>query len=351
VSERPAPSPATLSRRLLRVALALAVLCAVAAYLVVRFGPADRRPAAARCTVVPGSSGHGSDPAEVDIEPAQAANAAAIAAVGTARGMPERAVTIALATAMQESALHNLDHGDRDSLGLFQQRPSQGWGTAQQIMDPAYAAGAFYERLAKVHGYATMPLTEAAQQVQHSGYPQAYAKHEPDATLLAAALTGRTPAALSCTRGPHMHAGDPAAVRRALVHDFGSKVLAQPAAAGHAKDGKAATASGAAVRTGAGGGTAAVPAAAPGADRTVSVPVQAQGGDSGAADRRGWTLAHWAVAHSEALGIERVRYAGREWTASGDGAWHTARKAAGDGKNGSGGAAQTPDTVQIVTAR
>ena len=108
-------------------------------------------------------------------------NAATITAVGTGRGMPERAVTIALATALQESGLRNIDHGDLDSLGLFQQRPSQGWGTAEQILDPDYAAGEFYKHLAKVHDYPRLPLTVAAQRVQRSGFPQAYAKHEPDA--------------------------------------------------------------------------------------------------------------------------------------------------------------------------
>ena len=116
-------------------------------------------------------------------------------------------MTIALATAMQESGLRNIDHGDRDSLGLFQQRPSQGWGTEQQILDPVYSAGKFYEHLVKVPGYSRLPLTVAAQRVQRSGYPQAYAKHEPDATLLAAALTGRAPAALNCEGRPSGDAG------------------------------------------------------------------------------------------------------------------------------------------------
>ncbi|MEU0633367.1 hypothetical protein ABZ355_39325, partial [Streptomyces sp. NPDC005989] len=131
------------------------------------------------------------------MSPEQASNAATISAVGTSRGMPERAVTIALATALQESGLRNIEHGDRDSLGLFQQRPSQGWGTAEQILDPVYSAAEFYRHLAEVPGYSRLSLTVAAQRVQHSD-SQAYAKHEPDAALLAAALTGRTPAALNC---------------------------------------------------------------------------------------------------------------------------------------------------------
>jgi hypothetical protein len=77
----------------------------------------------------------------------QVGNARTIAQVGYERGLPERAVVIALATAMQESRLRNLDYGDRDSLGLFQQRPSQGWGTPAQVQDPVYAAGKFYDGL------------------------------------------------------------------------------------------------------------------------------------------------------------------------------------------------------------
>ena len=107
------------------------------------------------------------------------------------RGLPERALTIALATSLQESRLRNIDHGDRDSLGLFQQRPSQGWGTSQQILDPVYASNEFFDSLVKIQGYSRLPLTVAAQRVQKSGYPQAYAKHEADATMLSAALTGR----------------------------------------------------------------------------------------------------------------------------------------------------------------
>jgi len=92
--------------------------------------------------------------------------------------MPERAVTIALATALQESALRNLDHGDRDSLGLFQQRPSQGWGSPAQVTDPNYSARIFYDRLLQVPDWEDQPVTVAAQTVQRSAFPSAYAKWE-----------------------------------------------------------------------------------------------------------------------------------------------------------------------------
>lgn len=128
----------------------------------------------------------------------QARNAALIAAVAMHRGMPARAATIGIATALQESSLLNLDHGDRDSLGLFQQRPSQGWGTPDQIMDPVYAANAFYDALGKLPGYESMSVNDAAQAVQRSGHPDAYAKHEQLARAFASAFTGHSPAELFC---------------------------------------------------------------------------------------------------------------------------------------------------------
>jgi hypothetical protein len=118
----------------------------------------------------------------------QVGNARTIAQVGYERGLPERAVVIALATAMQESRLRNLDYGDRDSLGLFQQRPSQGWGTPAQVQDPVYAAGKFYDGLVQVPGWDSRRLTEAADAVQRSAFPEAYQKHEGMAVELVAAL-------------------------------------------------------------------------------------------------------------------------------------------------------------------
>jgi hypothetical protein len=118
----------------------------------------------------------------------QIANARTIAQVAWDRGLPERAVVIALATAMQESHLRNLDHGDRDSLGLFQQRPSQGWGTPEQVQDPVYAAGKFYDHLMQVPNWESMRLTDAAQFVQRSAYGEYYQKHEGMAVELTTAL-------------------------------------------------------------------------------------------------------------------------------------------------------------------
>lgn len=128
----------------------------------------------------------------------QAHNASIIVAASYRAGLPEQAAVIALATAWQESGLRNLDYGDRDSLGLFQQRPSYGWGTPEQIMDPWYSSGRFYEELVKFDNWEDRGITEMAQKVQRSGFPEAYRKHEPNAIALAGALRGSRPATLAC---------------------------------------------------------------------------------------------------------------------------------------------------------
>ncbi len=134
----------------------------------------------------------------VDLDLDQAENAALITAISIERGMPARAASIALATAFQESKLYNIDYGDRDSVGIFQQRASQGWGTVAQLTDPVYATNAFFDALAKIDGYREMEITEAAQAVQRSAYPDAYADHEQDGRTLASALTGNSPGAMWC---------------------------------------------------------------------------------------------------------------------------------------------------------
>lgn len=122
--------------------------------------------------------------------PGQVGNAAVIVAVGARMGVPERGRVVAVATAMQESRLRNLDYGDRDSLGLFQQRPSQGWGTPAQVTDPTYAATRFYRGLLGVPGWQVMSVNGAAQAVQRSGLPDAYGQHEPAARAVVAAVRG-----------------------------------------------------------------------------------------------------------------------------------------------------------------
>ncbi|MFE4205403.1 C40 family peptidase [Streptomyces goshikiensis] len=190
------------------IALGLILLCAIAAH-VTGIGQSEAEAAAAasaRCR--PGQPGADADTARItqqvtaalahgagDIKVTglalpqeQIRNAKIIVATGIQMGIPARGQTIALATALQESDLRNLDHGDRDSLGLFQQRPSQGWGSREQILDPVYASTKFYNGLTALHDWEHMPLTVAAQKVQASGYPNAYAKHEPLATALQAGI-------------------------------------------------------------------------------------------------------------------------------------------------------------------
>ncbi|MEU1846826.1 hypothetical protein [Micromonospora sediminicola] len=120
----------------------------------------------------------------------QTANAKAIIAATKKAGLPERAAVVSIATALQESKLENLGHlgdkNDHDSLGLFQQRPSSGWGTPEQITDPEYSTLAFLKGLKQVDGWEKMPLTDAAQTVQVSAYPDAYAQWEKQATDIVA---------------------------------------------------------------------------------------------------------------------------------------------------------------------
>lgn len=299
------------------------VLLAVAGYLVVQYVTGGA--GAPGCEVVSAEE----DGARYEFTPEQAVNAATIAAVGTGRGLPERAVTIALATALQESTLRNIDHGDRDSIGLFQQRPSMGWGTEKEIMDPTYSAGIFYDHLVKVDGYTELPLTVAAQRVQRSGFPDAYAKHEPDAALLAAALTGRAAATLTCDGRPGAAAvAGPDAVRTALARDFGQDVLESAGAVVGERE-SAATPS---------------PSTASGG-RSLTLPVTGGSGKLGVT-QRGWQLAHWAVANASALRIERVAYAGREWTAGNtDSQWRQSES------EGASGAEKNTGSVRIVTAQ
>ena len=154
----------------------------------------------------------------VDLD--QAHFASIIAGVSVRRGLPPRAASIAIATAYQETGIRNLDYGDRDSVGLFQQRPSQGWGTKQQLMDPDYAAGKFYDALVKIENWETADVNDVAQQVQRSGHPEAYRDHEADARVLASTLTGQSPAGFSCLDRTG-EAGDVKALRSSLEQTFG----------------------------------------------------------------------------------------------------------------------------------
>jgi murein DD-endopeptidase MepM/ murein hydrolase activator NlpD len=157
--------------------------------------------------------------------------AAVIIQVGQKLKVPARGWVIGVATALQESRLTNLPflgaNNDHDSIGLFQQRPSAGWGTVEQLSDPAYQARKFFEKLVKIGGWETLPLTVAAQRVQISAYPDAYAKHEPLASQVVDRLTGGAArssiveVALRCTAvGEISASGWTVPVKAAIVSGF-----------------------------------------------------------------------------------------------------------------------------------
>ncbi|MEO3811984.1 hypothetical protein ABGB17_23555 [Sphaerisporangium sp. B11E5] len=216
----------------------------------------------------------------LDLEIEQAQISATIAAVAARRKLPERAVQIAYVTAIQESKLLNLPFGDRDSVGVFQQRPSQGWGTVDQLQDPVYATGKFFSALVKVKRYQKLPLHDAAQAVQRSADGSAYAQHETDARILAAAFTGRVPKAVHCWYPPP------------------EKPVTFQATKARKELGRAL------------------------GDAPQSNQIDA------ASERRGWLIAAWSVAHAQKFGLHQVRYAGLSWTAAaGHDGWLTDAKA------------------------
>ncbi len=210
--------------------------------------------------------------AEVNLE--QARYAAIIAGVAAQRGLPPRAVSIALATALQESDLRNLDYGDRDSLGLFQQRPSQGWGTPEQIMDPRYSSGKFYEALVKVKGWQTGDINDVAQAVQRSGVPDGYRKHVERAKVLASALSGETAAAWSCLVR-EAAATDVATLQAELAATYGTQVT--------------------------------VAATADGVGLTVTA----------SSDQVAWSVAAFAQSWAAKTGVRTVTYGEQAWSVSG----------------------------------
>lgn len=172
----------------LGVVMMLMLVSAIAAILSSSGGSGSGRPAGCVAGISAPPPPGAAEGGQTQWDAEQRANAAVIAATGQEMGVPPRGQWIALATAMQESTLRNLDGGDRDSLGLFQQRPSMGWGTPAQIQDPRYSSQIFYERLLELPDWASMALTAAAQAVQRSAFPDAYAKWEQDAADLLAGV-------------------------------------------------------------------------------------------------------------------------------------------------------------------
>jgi hypothetical protein len=278
------------------VLLVVVVVVGLGTGMLVRLG-AGPLPDPDGCTAQVGSE-------KVRLTPTQGRYAGLIAAVAVGRGLPARAASIALATAFQESKLRNLRDGDRDSVGLFQQRPSQGWGSPAQLRDPLYAVNAFYDALVEIDGYQSMRITEAAQAVQRSGFPEAYEEHAAGARALASALTGWSRGAFSCVvddpDGPREIAGGSGLtgraerVRRDLGAVFGSLPMGgfEPGgvSTGHMK--------GSAHYEG----------------RAIDVFVRPINPDN---KRRGWAIASYLVSQAERLRIDHVIFDGRIWSAGG----------------------------------
>ncbi|MDX6240287.1 MAG: hypothetical protein QOG10_5107 [Kribbellaceae bacterium] len=175
-----------------KIAAAGGLIVLMVVVMLAPFGLKGNQVNAACAPTVPGRA---NDPALTgSIRTTQIAYAKIIDKVAVARGLPGQATLVALMTALQESQLQNLSYGDRDSVGLFQQRPSAGWGTVAQIEDPVYAAEAFFggvnppspPGLVDINGWESMPYTVAAQSVQVSAFPDAYARHETTARDIAA---------------------------------------------------------------------------------------------------------------------------------------------------------------------
>ncbi|MGH9062084.1 MAG: hypothetical protein ACRDZY_21590, partial [Acidimicrobiales bacterium] len=216
----PRSSPSGPGRKAAAIAVSVIALVVVVVVVVTR-GGSHIRPL---CRVV-APLGH------YQLSLDQAANAATIAAVGKTAGLPDHAVSVALAAALQESDLHNLPSGDRDSVGLFQQRPSQGWGPRDQLLKPSYAAGAFYAALEKVPGWETLPVTQAAQMVQRSAAPDAYAPWEQQARAMAEALTGEVTVGLSCQYDSSSTSPASVSLAAAMQNELGSATFTSADAA------------------------------------------------------------------------------------------------------------------------
>jgi hypothetical protein len=165
------------------------------------------------------------------VDPEQAHNAAIIAGMSIQRGLKPRAASIALTTAFQESGIRNLNYGHADSIGLFQQRPSKGWGTVDQIMDPWYSTRSFYRVMERIKNWETKDINNVAQAVQRSAYPDAYRKHVERARTLASSLTGETPASLSCVISSPA-AANPDGMKTFLTKTLGNKVTIATTATG-----------------------------------------------------------------------------------------------------------------------
>jgi len=216
----------------------------------------------------------GSGRGAVALDSQQAQIAATIAGVAHHRGMPSRALTVAYATAMQETHLHDPDYGDLDSVGVFQQRPSEGWGPASKLIDPVYASTRFFRALAQVPGYTQMPVYKAAQAVQHSADGYAYEQYQGLAAHLTTAFTG-APRAVWCWPPGHHGKAQLTPARRAIVKAFGPLPASRSASTGDAPS------------------------------LLFHAPQSSLG----------WAVAAWLVTHAGKYRLHDVRYAGFRWPA------------------------------------
>ena len=233
---------------------------------------------------VPGcQAGTGNNAIALDF--GQAADAAIIAGVAVNEQLPSRALTIAYATAFQESKLENLTYGDLDSVGIFQQRPSEGWGTSAELQDPAYASRAFFGALVKVPDYTKIPVYQAAQDVQKSADGYAYQQYAQTGALLATDYTA-TPHAVTCWYNPATQATDQGVSAKLNLHGAAEQLDHVFGAPG---EGGALTGV-SRIRSGS-------------ADLITTV--------HGA----GWPVANWLVTNASSYGITQVSYAGYQWTA------------------------------------
>ncbi len=237
-----------------------------------------------RLLTVPGcQAGTGANAIGLDF--GQTADAATIAGVASRDRLPRKALTVAYATAWQESKLENLPYGDLDSVGIFQQRPSEGWGTATELEDPAYAAGAFFRALVRIPGYAKLPVDVAAQDVQRSADGTAYEQYAQSGAALATDLTA-APHQVTCWYDPASQAaseGVPAKLNLRGALSGLADAFGRPSADG----------------------------------AVTSVSVARSGGSAviSAASGDGWTAADWLVANASSYGITQVSYGGYQWTA------------------------------------
>jgi hypothetical protein len=288
-------------RRPLIVLIVIAVLLGVGAY--VAYDAYQRF--VVQVLTVPGCQA-GTGQSAIPLDFGQTADAATVAAVAARDQLPARALTIAYATAFQESKLENLSYGDRDSVGIFQQRPSEGWGSAAQLQDPAYAAGAFFGALVKVPHYATLPVYEAAQAVQHSADGYAYQQYGQAGAQLTADFTAR-PHAVTCWYSPSAQAAD------------------ENVSPGLNLTGALSGLSDAFGPTGPGRVVTRITRSTSGKSSGTSVVLRAAGGE-------GWTVANWLVAHASSYGITQVSYAGYQWKAVlSETSWQSDRSAGAGG--------------------